>query len=108
MLARAKTLRAPEISLHFDFPPIESYSNLPHSQPKHGLVSLTDTFTCSLALNRMFSCPMDCSSLLILLHSSFVHPHFVPIQPKSDQMEQILPHQEYFFFSGTYPHCVLR
>ena len=100
MPAGAKTLRAPEISLHFGFPPIESSNNLPHSQPKHGLVSLTDMFTCSLALNRMFSCPLNCSSLLILLISRVIHPHLVPIQPKSDQIEQILPHLEHisFFF----------
>ena len=95
MPAKAKTLRAPEISLHFDYPPIESSNNLPHSQPEHGLVSLTDIFTCSLPLNRMFSCPLDCSSLLILLHSRFIHPHLVPIQHKSGQIEQILPHQEH-------------
>ena len=56
MPARAKLLRAPEIRLHFDDPLIESSNNLPHSQPKHGLVALTDTFTCSLALNRMYVC----------------------------------------------------
>ena len=98
--SRAKTLRAPEISLHFDSPPIASSNNLHHSQPKHGLVSLTDMFTCSLALNRMFSCPLDCSSLLILLHSRFIHPHLVPIQHKSGQIEHILPHQELIFFLG--------
>ena len=53
MAARAKPLRAPEISLHFDDPPTESSNILPHSQPKHGFVSLTDTFLCSLALNRI-------------------------------------------------------
>ena len=95
MPARAKTLRAPDISQHFDYPPIESSNNLPHSQPKHGLVSLTDTFTWSPALNRTFSCPLDFSSLLILLHSRFIHPDLVPNQPKSDQIEQILPHREY-------------
>ena len=94
MPARAKTLGAPEISLHFEDPPIESAKNLAHSQPEHGLVSLTDTFSCFLALNRMFSCPLDCSSLLILLHSRFIHPNLVPIQPKSDQMEHILPRRE--------------
>ena len=99
MPARAKKLRAPEISLHFDYPPIESSNNLPHSQPKHGLVSLTDMFTCSLALNRMFSCPSDCSSLLILRHSRFIHPHLVPIQRKSGQIERTLPHQEHIMIS---------
>ena len=83
MPGTAKPLRAPEISLHFDAPPIESSSNLPHSQPKHGLVSLTDTLTCSLALNSTFSCPLDCSSLLILLHSRLIHPNLVPIEPES-------------------------
>ena len=115
MSTRAKTLRAPEISLHFDFPCIECSSNVPHSQRKHGLVSRIDTFTCSLALNRMFSCPLDCLSLLSLLHSSVIQPHLVLIQPKSDQIEQILPHQEYisiFFWdlpalrsSLTYGHA---
>ena len=93
MPARAKTLRAPEISLHFDYPPVASSDSLPHSQPKHVLVSLTDMFTCSLALNRMFSCPLDCSSLLILLHSRFIDPHLVPIQHKSGQVT--LPHQQH-------------
>ena len=95
MSARAKTLRAPEISLHFHYPPIECSNNLPHFQPKHSLVSFTDTFPCSLALNGMFSCALHCLSLLILLHSSVIQPHLVPIQPKSDQIEQILPHQVY-------------
>ena len=97
MPARAKTLRAPEILLHFDYPPIESSNNLPQSQPKHGLVSLTDTFTCSLAVNRMVSCPLDCLSLIILLNSKFIHPDLVTVQPISDQIEQILPLQEYIF-----------
>ena len=81
MPARAKLLKAPEISIRFDDPPTESSNNLPHSQQKHGLVSLTDTFTCFLALDRMFPCPLDCSSVLILLHSRFIHPNLVPIQP---------------------------
>ena len=95
MSARAKTLRAPEIPLHFDYLPIESSNSLPHSQPKHGLVSLTNMLMCSLALNRVFSCPLDCWSLLILLHCRFIHPHLVPLQHKSGQIEQMLPHQEH-------------
>ena len=104
MPARAKLLRALEISLPFHGPPIESFNNLPHSQPKHGLVSLTDTFTCSLALNHIFCCPLYCLSLLILLQSRFIHPNLVPIQPKSDQIQQILPHREYIsIFSWDLP-----
>ena len=80
MPGRAKTLRAPEISLHFDDPPTESSYNLPHSQEKHGLASLADRFTCFPALNRMFSCPLDCLSLLILLHSTSINLSFSPIQ----------------------------
>ena len=100
MPARAKPLRAPEITLHSDGPSIESSNKLPHTQLKHGLVSLTDTFTCSLALYHMFSCPLDCSSLLILLHSRFIHTNLVLNHTKSDQIQQILPHREYisFFF----------
>ena len=90
MAVRAKPLRALEISLHFDDTSVESPNNIPHSQPKHGLVSLADTFRSSLALNRMFSCALDCSSVLILLPSRFIHPNLVPIQPKSDQIEQIV------------------
>ena len=89
---RAKLLSAPEISLHFDDPPTESFNNLPHSQPRHGLVSLVDVFTCFLAINRMFSCPLDCLSLLIRLHSRFIHSNLVPIWLKSDQIEQISSH----------------
>ena len=114
MPARAKLLRASDSSLHFGDSPIQSSNNLPHSQPKHGLLSLTDTFTCSVALNGMFSCPLHCLSLLVLLHSRFIHPNLVHFQPKSDQIEQIVPHGEYspiFFpeltrttFSVTWGH----
>ena len=38
----------------------------------------TDMFMCSLALNHMFSCPLNCSSLLILPHSRLIHPYLVP------------------------------
>ena len=68
----------------------------------HGLVSILDTFTCFLALNLMFYCTEDCSSLLILSHFRFIHPDSVPIQPKSGQIKQISPHQGYIsiFFLG--------
>ena len=115
MPARAKKLRAPQISIHFDHPSIESSYDLPHSQTKHVLVSIKDRFTCALALNRMFSCQLDCSSPLILLHSRFIHPNSVPYQYKSGQIEQILPHQEHipFFFwnfvdVGTHPSVFLE
>ena len=109
MPLRANPLRAPESSHHFEDSPIESSNNLPYSQPKHGLGSLTDTFTCSLAVNGLFSCLANCSSLLILLHSRFIHPNFLPIQPKSDQIEQILPHPEYIsIVSGTIRYYILR
>ena len=98
MRARAKMLTAPEISLHFEDLPIESSNNLHHCQPKHGLISFTDMFTCSLALDRMFPCPLDCSSLLVLLHSRFIHPNLLPIQPKSNQIEQIGLTESTFLF----------
>ena len=69
-------------SLHFDDPRIESSNNLPHCQSKHVLVSSRDTFTCFLALDRMFSCPLHCSSFRILHHSSFIYPNLLTHQPK--------------------------
>ena len=68
----------------------------------HGLVSILDTFTCFVALNLMFYCTEDCSSLLILSHFRFIHPDSVPIQPKSGQIKQISPHGGYIsiFFLG--------
>ena len=39
--------------------------------------------------------PAYCSSLLILSHFRFIHPDSVPIQPKSGQIKQILPHRGY-------------
>ena len=63
----------------------------------HGLVSILDTFTCFLALNLMFYCTEDCSSLLILSHFRFIHPDSVPIQPKSGQIKQRL---HFYFFLG--------
>ena len=92
MPARAKPLRAPQISLRFDDLPTESSNNVPHSQPGHGLVSLVDTFTCFSGLNRMFFCLLDCLSLLILLHSRFIHLSLVPMRPKSGQIDQMLSH----------------
>ena len=64
----------------------------------HGLVSILDTFTCFLALNLMFYCTEDCSSLLILSHFRFIHPDSVPIQPKSGQIKQISPSRLHFYF----------
>ena len=61
----------------------------------HGLVSILDTFTCFLALDLMFYCTEDCSSLLILSHFRFIQPDSVPIQPKSGQIKQISPHRGY-------------
>ena len=53
----------------------------------HGLVSIFDTFTCFLALDLMFYCMEDCSSLLILSHFRFIQPDSVPIQSKSGQIQ---------------------
>ena len=75
--------------------PTQSTNNLPHSQPGHDLVSILDTFTCLLALNLMFYCTEDCSSLLILSHFRFIHPDSVSFQPKSGQIKQISPHRGY-------------
>ena len=61
----------------------------------HGLVLILDTFTCFLALDLMFYCTEDCSSLLILSHFRFIQPDSVPIQPKSGQIKQISPHRGY-------------
>ena len=110
--SRASTVEASFnfFSLRLDDCPIESSNNLPHYQPKHGLVSLTDTFTCSLALNRMLSCPLDCSSLLILLHSRFINPNLVRNQPKWDQIFSriCLVVSTSLFCSGTDPHYIFR
>ena len=79
MPARAKTLRALEIPLHFSDPLTESPYTLPRSPPRHGSVSLAYTLTCFLALNRMFSCPFACSSALIVLHLGFNRLQLSPI-----------------------------
>ena len=92
MRARAKTLRAPDISLHFGDITSKRSNNLPRSQPKHGLLLLRDTFTCFLALNGMFFGLLDCLLLLPLPHSRFILRNLVPIQPKTDQTEYMYSH----------------
>ena len=72
MPAKAKSLRALEISLHFCHHVFKSLEKVAHSQLGHGLVSLANTFTCLLTRLYIFSQLMEHSSLLILLHFSSV------------------------------------
>ena len=95
MPATAKLCQSAEMSLHFLIPPLNPPIICLISQPMHGLVSILDTFTCFLALNLIFYCTEDCSSLLILSHFRFIHPDSVPIQPKSGQIKQISPNRGY-------------
>ena len=69
MFARTKTIRARDISLHLSEAHTESCTNLPHCEQRHGLVSFANLFTCLLTLNHMLLCPLNRSSLLMLLHS---------------------------------------
>ena len=109
MPATAKLCQSVEMSLHFLILPLNPPIIYLILNQGHGLVSILDTFACFLALNLMFYCTEDCSSLLILSHFRFIHPDSVPIQPKSGQIKQISPLRGYSsIFSGTYPHYVLR
>ena len=95
MPATAKLCQSAEMSLHFLILPLNPpiiYLILNQGMVWYRFSIRLHAF---LALNLMFYCPEDCSSLLILSHFRFIHPDSVPIQPKSGQIKQISPHRGY-------------
>ena len=95
MPATAKMCQSAEMSLHFLIPPLNPpiiYLILNQCMVWYRFSIRLHAF---LALNLMFYCTEDCSSLLILSHFRFIHPDSVPIQPKTGQIKQISPHRGY-------------